>query len=197
MTQTIVLAVGGPQDAGIRDIAALSARAAYALMCLTVCWGVLTATGWARRLGERKTLRNGHMVLATLTIAFGLVHAMSFLFLKDGAFDLAQLVIPVLPGGLLRYSIAIVGLELMIAIALTAGLYRWTSYKRWLWLHRLAYLAFPLLVMHSLLGAIANGHLALLWMAGLTLLIPAMTLAILRFVPTKVLVQVGLVEEEV
>ena len=196
MTDHIInLAVGGTADAGLRSVAAVSARASYALMCLTICWGVLTKTGWARRLGERKTLRGGHMVLATLTITFGIVHAMGFLFLNEGTFTLAQITIPV--GTFFRYSIAIIGLELMIAIAFTAGLYRWTSYRRWQWVHRMAYVAFGLLVVHSLLGAIANGHLSILWLAGLTLLIPTVTLSILRFVPTRMLVQIGLVEEQV
>jgi methionine sulfoxide reductase heme-binding subunit len=195
LTDITILAVGGAADDGLRGVAAISARAAYALMCLTICWGVLTRTGWARRLGERKTLRSLHMVLATLTITFGIVHAMGFLFLVEGSFTFAQIVLPF--GTFFRYAIAILGLELMIAIALTATLYRWTSYRRWQWVHRMAYLALPLLVVHSLLGAIANGHLSVVWLAGLTLLIPTVTLSILRFVPTRMLVQIGLVEEQV
>lgn len=197
LTETVNLAVGGVRDDGLRGVAAVSARAAYALMCLTICWGVLTKTGWARRFGERKTLRSGHMVLATLTITFGIVHAMGFLFLAEGAFTFAQIAIPFGEGVFFRYAIAIVGLELMVAIAFTAGLYRWTSYRRWQWVHRSAYVAFGLLVVHSILGSMANGHLSVLWLAGLTLLIPAVTLSILRFVPTRMLVQIGLVEEQV
>jgi methionine sulfoxide reductase heme-binding subunit len=191
----IILAVGGAADNGLRGVAAVSARISYAMLCLTVSWGVLTKTGWARRIGERTTFRGGHMVLATLTIAFGIVHAMGFLFLNDGAFTLADITVPINP--MFRYSIAIVGLELMIAIAFTAGLYRWTAYRRWQFVHRLAYVAFGLLAVHSLLGSIANAHLSILWLAGLTFFIPAVTLSILRFVPTRMLVQIGLVEEQV
>lgn len=197
MSDTLILAVGGTADSGLRGVAAISARAAYALMCLTICWGILTKTGWARRFGERKTLRAGHMVLATLTITFGVVHAMGFLFLVDGAFTFAQITIPFGEGVFFRYALAIVGLELMIAIFFTASLYRWTSYRRWQWVHRMGYVALGLLVVHSILGAMANGHLAVLWLAGLTLLIPTVTLSILRFVPTRMLVQIGLVEEQV
>lgn len=196
-TDMVVLAVGGPSDDGLRGVAAVSARAAYALMCLTICWGILTKTGWARRFGERKTLRAGHMVLATLTITFGVVHAMGFLFLTEGRFTFAQISVPVGDGVFFRYAIAVIGLELMLAIFVTAGLYRWTSYRRWQWMHRTAYAALGLLVMHSILGAMANGHLAVLWLAGLTLLIPTVTLCVLRFVPTWMLVRIGLVEEQV
>jgi sulfoxide reductase heme-binding subunit YedZ len=65
-----------------------------------------------------------------------------------------------------------------------------------LFLHRLAYPAVALLVVHSLLGAIANGHLDIVWLGGLTFLVPTVVLAVLRFVPSKVLTEVGLVEED-
>jgi len=184
-------------DTGVRQIAAMSARLAYTLMCLTLCWGVLTATGWVRRLGERKTLRSGHMVLAMLTVAFGLVHAVSFLFITSGTFSILMLAVPMMPGTFLRHALGIIGLELMIAIAITACLHRWTAYRRWMYLHRLAYLAIPLLAVHSVFGAIANGHLELLWLAGITLFVPVFTLSFLRFLPERVLLRIGLVEERI
>ncbi|KAA9153341.1 hypothetical protein FPZ12_034805 [Amycolatopsis acidicola] len=182
-------------DTGLRGVAQISARIAYVFMCLTLCWGVLTATGWVRNITGRKALRGGHMVLATLTLAFGIVHAGAFYFLSVGAFSVARLTVPFLPSGLARHSLGIIGLELMIAIALTAGMHRFIAYRRWLWLHRLAYLAIPILAIHSFFGAIANGHLAVLWLAGLTLLVPTLTLSVLRFLPSRVLERIGLVEE--
>ncbi|HVV10043.1 hypothetical protein [Amycolatopsis sp.] len=182
-------------DAGLRSAAQLSARISYVFMCLTLCWGVLTATGWVRNMTGRKALRGGHMVLATLTLAFGVVHAASFYFLSFGAFSVARLTVPFLPSGLARHSLGIIGLELMIAIAVTAGMHRFIAYRRWLWLHRLAYLAIPLLAVHSFFGAIANGHLAVLWLAGITLLVPTITMSVLRFLPSRVLERIGLVEE--
>ncbi|PRX51293.1 sulfoxide reductase heme-binding subunit YedZ [Prauserella shujinwangii] len=184
-------------DQGLRYVAAFSARLSYALMCLTLCWGVLTATGWVQHLCGRKAMRTGHTALATLAIAFGVVHAAGFLFVTAGTFSIARLAIPLLPGTLARHSMGIIGLELAIAVAVTASLLRWTTYRRWLWLHRLAYPAFALLVLHSLFGAIANGRLALLWLGGVTLLVPALTLAVLRFLPVRVLERIGLVEEQV
>jgi sulfoxide reductase heme-binding subunit YedZ len=184
-------------DTGVRQIAALSARVAYTLMCLTLCWGVLTATGWVRRLGERKTLRNGHMGLAMLTLAFGVVHAISFLFITSGTFSMTMLMVPMMPGTHFRHTLGIVGLELMIAIAITACMHRWTAYRRWMYLHRTAYIAVAALAVHSVFGAIANGHLAILWLAGITLLVPVVTLSVLRFLPERMLERIGLVEERI
>jgi sulfoxide reductase heme-binding subunit YedZ len=47
-------------------------------------------------------------------------------------------------------------------------------------------------VVHSWFGAIANGHLALLWLGGITVLTPAVTLTALRFLPPKLLIRAGL-----
>ena len=182
-------------DAGLRSVAQMSARLAYVFMCLTLCWGVLTATGWVRNITGRKALRGSHMVLATLTLAFGVVHAAAFYFLSVGAFSVVQLTVPFLPGGLARHALGIIGLELMLAIAITASTHRFIAYRRWLWLHRLAYLAIPLLAIHSFFGAIANGHLSVLWLAGITLLVPTLTLSVLRFLPSRALERIGLVEE--
>jgi len=192
-----VIAQQATPDSGVRSIAQFSARCGYALMCLTLSWGVFTRTGWVARFGDRKTLRSGHMVLGTLTLVFGVVHAMCFLFLTTGAFGLAEITIPLLPGGLVRHALGIVGLEVMLAVALTSGIYRWTAYRRWVWLHRLSYPAVGLTAVHSWFGAMANGNLAILWVGGLSLLVPALTLTVLRFAPSRVLTRVGLAEEDV
>lgn len=191
-------AMHSPHDAGVRQIAALSARLAYALMCLTLSWGVLVSTGWVHRLTGRSATRDSHMFMATLTLAFGLVHVFSFLYLTDSneIFSPVDLSVP-MADGLLRHATGIIGLEVMIAIVVSVAFQRFLKYRRWLFLHRLAYPAVALLVIHSLFGAIANGHLEVDWLAGITLFVPTAVLAVLRFVPSRVLDDVGLVKEDV
>jgi methionine sulfoxide reductase heme-binding subunit len=196
MLHPFVQAINSPHDTGVRQDAALSARLAYALMCLTLSWGVLVSTGWVHRLTGRTATRNSHMVFATMTIAFGVIHVWSFLFLTDVHFTIIKLTIPLVDGGLLRHATGIIGFEIMIAIFVSVALQRFFSYRRWLFLHRLAYPAVALLVIHSLLGAIANGHLEIVWLGGVTLFVPMFVLAVLRFVPSRVLVSSGLVEED-
>lgn len=185
-----------PHDAGVRQAAALSARLAYVLTCATLVWGVLVATGWLHRLTGRHAARSSHLVLATLAIAFGALHAAVFVFLTGATqFTVVDLTIP-FADGLARHAAGIIGIELMLAISLSLLVQRFMSYRRWLWLHRMAYPAVLLIIVHSLLGAIANGHLDQLWLGGLTVLTPTMVIAVLRFVPAKVLVNAGLVEED-
>jgi sulfoxide reductase heme-binding subunit YedZ len=196
MLHPLVQALHSPHDAGVRQVAALTARLAYAFMCVTLCWGVFVSTGWVHRLSGRQATRSSHLVLATLTLAFGAVHVLSFLYLTDVALTPVTLFVP-LADGLLRHTAGILGFEAMIVISVSVGFQRFFHrYRHWLFLHRLAYPAVALLVVHSLFGAIANGHLDVVWLGGITLLVPTVVLAALRFVPTRALTEVGLVEED-
>jgi sulfoxide reductase heme-binding subunit YedZ len=192
----IAQAAGGDHDAGVRQVAQLSARLAYATMCATLCWGVLIATGWANKLSGRQGLRNSHMVLATMALTFGSLHAVAFTLLQLNPFTYLQLLVPFANGGLFRHALGILGLEIMLTIAITAGLRKKVYYRKWLRLHQLAYVAVAVTVVHSWFGAIANGTLAVVWLAGLTILIPTATIAIARFLPPHVLVKLGMLEPE-
>jgi ferredoxin/DMSO/TMAO reductase YedYZ heme-binding membrane subunit len=186
-----MIAIALPQhDIGVREVAALSARASYVFMCLTLCWGVLTATGWIKRLTGHQAIRSAHMILATFTLATGIVHAIVFLLLREQGLTIFGIAVPF--SGLARHALGILGLEIMIAITITTGMRRFIRYRNWLRFHQLAYVAFGMVVVHSWFGAIHNGHLALLWLGGITVLTPAVTLTALRFLPPKMLIRAGL-----
>jgi sulfoxide reductase heme-binding subunit YedZ len=191
----VQLAIGrSPHDSEVRQIAAWSARTAYLFMCLTLAWGGFVATGWLNRITGRSAVRRTHAVFATFTIAFGILHAASFLFLTDRneLFDPLMLTVPLAGGSLLRWALGIIGLELMIAVAITVVLQHRVNYRKWLRFHQLGYLAVGCAAVHSWLGAIANGHLELLWLAGLTITAPVLLVCVLRFTPSRVLVSAGL-----
>ena len=191
----MVLAIS-QHDAGVWDVATLSGRAAYVAMCLAACWGVLTATGWVRRVTGRAALRATHQVLATFAMVMAVTHAVSFLLLDNGSLAAYQLVVPLVGGGEVRHALGVVGLELMLAASVTAALQRTVFYRGWLRLHRLAYAGVWLGAMHAWLGASASGHVAVVWLGGITVLMPAVTLTVLRFLPPLLLVRVGVVEAD-
>lgn len=180
-------------DSGVLEVSTLSARLAYALMCLTLVWGVLTSTGWVRRITGREALRGGHQVLATLTLAFAFVHGTTLLMLDSGAWGLAEVVVPFTES--LRYTFGTLAFEGMLVASITVALKRWMSYWRWMWMHRLAYPAFVLGVVHAFFGAMAAGSLSAVWLGGITLLVPAVTVMLLRLVPARTLASAGLVED--
>lgn len=191
MTASTVIDFALPQhDIGVREVAVFSARMSYVLMCFTLCWGIFTATGWIRRLTGHQAIRSGHMVLATFTVATGAVHAIVFLLLREQGLSLVGITVPF--SGTFRHGMGIIGLELMFAITLATSLKNLVNYRRWLRFHQLAYPAVALTVVHSWFGAIANGHLAVVWIGGLTVLTPAITLTALRLTPPNMLIKAGL-----
>lgn len=194
MSPSAALLPVSPHDTGIAEAAALSGRLAYLCMCLTLCWGVLAATGWVRRFSGRDALRTGHVVLAAFTLAAGALHGLTFLFLEDDPFGVADLLLPFYDGSP-RHAIGIAGLELVVAVSVTAGLRR-TREGRWLRFHQAGYLAVGLLAVHAWLGAVSSGHLAVVWLAGITLLVPPVLLSALRVLPASALVRAGLIEPE-
>ncbi|MCR6486597.1 ferredoxin [Amycolatopsis sp. OK19-0408] len=195
MSPLAALTPVSPHDTGIAEVAALSGRLTYFCMCLTLCWGVLAATGWVRRFSGQDALRAGHLLLAAFTLATGTLHGLTFLFLEDDPFGVADLLLPFYDGTP-RHALGIAGLELVVAVSVTAGLRRGAREGRWLRFHQAGYLAIGLLAVHAWLGAIASGHLAVVWLAGITLLVPPVVLSVLRVLPAAVLVRFGLIEPE-
>jgi ferredoxin len=193
MSPSAALVPVSPHDTGIAEAAALSGRLTYLCMCLTLCWGVLAATGWVRRFSGQDALRTGHVVLAAFTLATGALHGLTFLFLEDDPFGVTDLLVPFYDATP-RHALGIAGLELVIAVSVTAGLRRGAREGRWLRFHQFGYLAIGLLAVHSWLGAVSAGHLSVVWLAGITLLVPPVLLSVLRVLPAPVLARAGLVE---
>jgi ferredoxin/DMSO/TMAO reductase YedYZ heme-binding membrane subunit len=191
--QDMFLAAGyTANDVGVRLVAALSARLAYLAMCLTLVWGILTATGWIRRITGHQALRTGHVMLASFTIATATVHGLSMLFLDEQLVVGTQVIIPFL-NGYVRHALGIIALEMMIAIMITAWMHRFFRYRNWLRFHQTAYVAIALGVAHSWWGAWANSSIQVMWLAGVTVLAPVIALTTVRFLPVPVLVKIGLV----
>ncbi|WP_163507338.1 ferric reductase-like transmembrane domain-containing protein [Fodinicola acaciae] len=180
-------------DAVVRSVAQAFAHTAYVALCLSLSWGVFVTTGWIGRITGRVPMRRSHATLAVLAISLSVAHAATFLFLTDldERFSVGALVVPLFPNAPTRWTLGIIAVDLMIAVVLSTALMRFIVYRRWLRFHRLAYLAVALGVAHSWLGAVANGTLAVLWIAGLSALAPTVLVAALRFTPTRYLESTG------
>jgi sulfoxide reductase heme-binding subunit YedZ len=186
---------GSDVDAGVLELGAISGRLTYALMCLSLTWGVLVTAGWADRLTGRPALRSGHLVLSSMTLAFAFSHIISFLFLRAEIYTVVEAFLPFNGGVPLRTTMGILAFEGMLAASIAVGLRRWLSYRQWLGVHRLTYVAFGLGVVHAWFGAYNNGTLSGLWLLGITFLVPTLTVIMLRFLPARTLTGSGLFDE--
>lgn len=197
MLQQVVDQTGDiAHDQGVREMFAVSGRLTYALMCLTLTWGVLTTTGWLHRLAGRQALRSGHLVLGTLTLGFAFSHVVALLFMRVEIFTVWEVFVPFNGGVKLQHTLGILAFEGMLAASVVVGVRRWLSYRQWLGIHRLSYVAFGCGVVHAFFGALNSGSLSTLWLIGITLLVPTVTIALVRFVPARALSSTGLFGDE-
>ena len=147
----VVLAEGDytPYDQGVRHVATLAGYLCYGLMALTVCFGILTTTGWARRSVTRQGLSAGHMVLAVITLTVGVLHGVAYAFQTGQQFSYVMAVVPFAGGGEFEVGLGIIGLELGMAVAASIWVQRRMGYRRWHLFHYLAYAAFALSLAHT------------------------------------------------
>lgn len=185
-----------PYDQGVRHVATLAGYLSYGLMVLTVCFGVLTTTGWARRMADRATLYGGHMMLAVISLTFGVVHAVAYVLQTGVHFTVINATVPLVAGGDAGVAPGIVGLELAIAVAVSVWVQRQLGYRRWHLVHYLAYPAFGLSLLHvagtsaevksmGLLGIGVLGAAAAPALLFLLRLMPARRAVAARITPTE------------
>lgn len=172
-----------PYDQGVRHIATIAGYLCYGMIALTVCFGILTTTGWARRQITRPALTSTHMVLAVSTLTFGVLHAVSYVFQTGEHFTPVNAVIPFVAGGEFEVGLGIVGLELAVAIALSIVVQRRLGYRRWHLLHYLAYAAFALSLVHTITTSVEVQSLGLVGIAVFGLAAACVVLWVLRILP--------------
>jgi DMSO/TMAO reductase YedYZ heme-binding membrane subunit len=132
-------------------------------MAATVIWGLFLITRLPERHIRRQTLYGGHMLLAILALAAGVVHAQVHYFRHDAYYTESKIWLPwggakadVLPG--------IVGLEILLAVAFSIWFQRRVGYRRWARFHWLAYPGFVLIAIHSA-WASREQHFDIIWVA--------------------------------
>ncbi len=194
-----VLAEGDhtPYDQGVRHVATLAGYLSYGLMAMTVCFGVLTTTGWARRSVSRQALSGGHVVLAVMTLTFGTLHGVAYAFQTGERFSYVMVAVPFVQGGEVEVALGIVGLELGIAVAVSIWVQRRLGYRRWHLFHYLSYAAFALSLAHTVLtspevrslggvGLIVVAAAAACALLGVLRMLPATTAVAARITPQEV-----------
>jgi ferredoxin len=175
------LLVGGQGlDAAQRSVHLVAATVGFlalALLWLTVVWGLVLRNGWTLTRMKHATVYGIHQTVALLGLCLGGVHAFAQLAVPGGPVRLVDEFVPFLNrSDPLGVGVAVVGLELMVASALSILIQRRLGYGRWRALHALTNVAFMLIVAHVLLsgsdvgpmwvwGTVAAGWLvtAVLW----------------------------------
>lgn len=141
---------------------------AFVLLWLSVVWGVVLRNGWLATRIRRQTAYGIHQLLSVLGLTLSAVHASVRLAVPGGHLLPVHLFVPF---GYWRdpigVGVAVLGLEVLLAVAVTILFQRRLGYTRWRVLHRLTYPAFLLIVAHIL---ISGTDLASPWVWGAVLL---------------------------
>ncbi len=130
-----VLAEAAGPDQSLRKEAALAGYLSYGIMAMTVAYGILLSTGWAKRIVRRSAVYGGHMSLAITAQAFGVLHALSYIFQTQEHFSVVQTFVPFAGGGEIEVALGVVGLELMIGASFAVALVHKLNYRRFRKVH--------------------------------------------------------------
>lgn len=177
-----------PGLVALHRTAATAGFLAYALMVGTVCWGILTTTHIARRGIRRQTLYGGHMTMAIMTMSFLVVHIAGNVFNPTNTLSALNALIPFFPGNSLGVTFGVVGGELSLAIIISVWLQQRLGYRTWHVIHRLAYPAYALALLHTVIsGSDVRNQLIVVGLG--TSLLSVVVLFVLRALPSTSLVR--------
>ena len=127
--------------------------ASFIMLWLTVVAGFVLRNSWTQTWIKRSTLDGIHQTLAVTGLSLGAFHGLAQLAVPGGSITLLELIVPFVdsddPIGL---GVGVVGLELLVAVALSVIIQRRLGYWRWRLVHLLAYAAFMLVVTHVLVS---------------------------------------------
>lgn len=132
-------------------VARASGLTAWALLSLSVLWGLLLST---RVLGGRAApawLLDLHRSLGALTVTFTAVHMIGLYVDEYIHFGARELFVP-LASEYRPWAVAwgVVAMYLLLAVALTSWARHWIPDLLWRWIHRSAFVAFALSTTHTL-----------------------------------------------
>lgn len=150
---------------------------AYALLTLTVCFGLLVRTKLMDALVARWRTFDVHQITALIALAFIGLHIFALLGDQYVGFHLSELFVPfTAPYRPTQVTLGIVALYLMLVIAGSFAVRRSIGYETWRAIHYLTFGAFLLALGHGVLAGTDTGEpwaRAIYWGTGL--LVAALT----------------------
>jgi len=131
-------------------VAGLSSYAALAIALLT---GIAMRTAVLDWLGSNRAMRSLHEYTTVLWLPLGALHVLSLLLDSTARIGVVDVVLPFHSSyGTLAIGLGALSVDVLVAVTITSYLKRRMRKDVWLWIHRLAYAAFALIFLHSVLS---------------------------------------------
>ncbi|HXM58493.1 MAG TPA: ferric reductase-like transmembrane domain-containing protein [Candidatus Dormibacteraeota bacterium] len=133
--------------ARVAGLAGLATLSTSLLTGLAIRMGVLD---W---LGSNRTMRSLHEYTTILWVPLGALHVLALLLDQTARIGPLDVLVPFLvPYGAVAIGLGTVSLQVLVLVTVTALLRRRMESQAWQWLHRLSYVAYALIFLHSLLA---------------------------------------------
>jgi methionine sulfoxide reductase heme-binding subunit len=134
-------------------LARVAGLGSYAALAIALLTGIALRTAVFDWLGSNRAVRSLHEYTTVLWIPLAGLHVLSLLLDSTARIGLLDVVIPFHSSyGTLAIGLGALSLDVLAVVAVTAYLKRRMRKDVWLWVHRLAYVAFALMFLHAVLS---------------------------------------------
>jgi predicted ferric reductase len=125
----------------------------YAALAVALITGIALRTAVLDWMASNRALRSLHEYTTVLWIPLAGLHLISLLLDKTAKIGLLDLVVPFhTTYAQLAIGVGALSLDVLALVTVTALLRRHIQKDLWLWMHRLAYVGFALIFLHSVLS---------------------------------------------
>src|SRR5205814_9314250 len=134
-------------------LARVTGLSSYATLAIALVTGIALRTAVLDWLAGNRALRSLHEFTTVLWIPLAALHVLALLLDTTARIGLLDVVVPFHSTyGTLAIGLGAMSLDVLIAVTIAAYLKRRMRKDVWLWIHRLAYAAFALIFLHSVLS---------------------------------------------
>lgn len=135
------------------ELARVAGLSAFAALSLALLTGLSLRTGVLDWLGSNRVLRSVHEYTTVLWMPLGGIHVVALLLDRTARVRPLDVVVPFLmPYGTVAVGLGTISLSVFLLVTITGLLKRRMNNRAWQWVHRLSYLAFGLVFVHSVMG---------------------------------------------
>jgi methionine sulfoxide reductase heme-binding subunit len=134
-------------------LARVAGLGSYAALAIALVTGIGLRTAVFDWLGSNRAVRALHEYTTVLWVPLAALHLVSLLLDTTARIGVLDLFVPFHSSyGTLAIGIGALSLDLLVVVTIAAYLKRRMRLQAWLWLHRVAYVAFGLVFLHAVLS---------------------------------------------
>jgi predicted ferric reductase len=134
-------------------LARVAGLGSYAALAVALVTGIALRTAVLDWLGSNRSLRALHEYTTVLWIPLACLHLVSLLLDKTARIGLLDLVVP-FHSSYASFAIGLgaLSVDILLLVTITAFFKRRMNKDVWVWMHRLAYVAFATIFLHAVLS---------------------------------------------